>query len=162
MILSHMAPSSLNMSPYRAIWTHFRSNSMMFVKHIIPVKYPNSLMVCGSTVAYLNSCLKACQNSCLNSCWNLLDIPLSLCGRPLYSVHPYPSGVDPYEQPSVTGVEPHYRPTSTDRALWQQSMHLQIDPYTCKINAYADVYQTWIGIYIDPCQKRVDCYILGL
>ena len=30
MILSHMAPSCFNMSPYRAIWTHFRSNYMMF------------------------------------------------------------------------------------------------------------------------------------
>ena len=26
MILSHRAPSSLNMSSYRAIWTHFRQN----------------------------------------------------------------------------------------------------------------------------------------
>ena len=26
MILSHRAPSSLNMSSYRAIWTHFRPN----------------------------------------------------------------------------------------------------------------------------------------
>ena len=32
MILSHMAPSSLNMSSYRAIWTHFRSNSMILIK----------------------------------------------------------------------------------------------------------------------------------
>ena len=32
MILSHRAPSSLNMSPYRAIWTHFRPNSMTFTK----------------------------------------------------------------------------------------------------------------------------------
>ena len=29
MILSHMASSSLNMSLYRAIWTHFRSNSII-------------------------------------------------------------------------------------------------------------------------------------
>ena len=32
MILSRMVPSSLNMSSYRAIWIHFRSNSMMFAK----------------------------------------------------------------------------------------------------------------------------------
>ena len=32
MILSHMAPSFLNMSSYRAIWTHFGSNSMIFVQ----------------------------------------------------------------------------------------------------------------------------------
>ena len=30
MILSHMAPSCLNMSSYRAIWTHFRQISMIF------------------------------------------------------------------------------------------------------------------------------------
>ena len=30
MILSHRAPSSLNMSSYRAIWTHFRPISMIF------------------------------------------------------------------------------------------------------------------------------------
>ena len=30
MILSHMAPSCLNMSSHRAIWTHFKSSSMMF------------------------------------------------------------------------------------------------------------------------------------
>ena len=35
MILSHMAPSCLNMSPYRAIWTHFRSNSMIVIKQYI-------------------------------------------------------------------------------------------------------------------------------
>ena len=34
MILSHGAPSSLNMSSYRAIWTHFRPNSMIFI-HLI-------------------------------------------------------------------------------------------------------------------------------
>ena len=30
MILSHMAPSCLNMSSYRAIWTHFRPNFIFF------------------------------------------------------------------------------------------------------------------------------------
>ena len=30
MIVSHRAPSSLNMSSYGAIWTHFRPNSMIF------------------------------------------------------------------------------------------------------------------------------------
>ena len=29
MILSHIAPSCLSMSSYRAIWTHFRSNSII-------------------------------------------------------------------------------------------------------------------------------------
>ena len=32
MILSHRAPSSFNMSSYRAIWTHFRSNFMIFLQ----------------------------------------------------------------------------------------------------------------------------------
>ena len=32
MILGHRAPSSLNMSSYRAIWTHFRSNNLDFFK----------------------------------------------------------------------------------------------------------------------------------
>ena len=36
MILSHRAPSSLNMSSYRAIWTHFRSNPMIFEQIKIP------------------------------------------------------------------------------------------------------------------------------
>ena len=36
MILSHMAPSCLNMSPYRTIWTHFTSNSMIFVQTMPP------------------------------------------------------------------------------------------------------------------------------
>ena len=43
MILSHMAPSSLNMSSYRAIWTHFRQNSTVYFltkKSQIP-KNPN-------------------------------------------------------------------------------------------------------------------------
>ena len=39
MILSHRAPSSINMSSYRAIWTHFRSNSMISEQ----IKIPNSL-----------------------------------------------------------------------------------------------------------------------
>ena len=33
-ILSHMAPTCLDMSPYRAIWTHFKSNSMIFMNSI--------------------------------------------------------------------------------------------------------------------------------
>ena len=32
MIVSHRTPSSLNMSSYGAIWTHFRPNSMIFSK----------------------------------------------------------------------------------------------------------------------------------
>ena len=36
MIVSHRAPSSLNMSPYRAIWTHFRSKSMILEQHKNP------------------------------------------------------------------------------------------------------------------------------
>ena len=32
MILSRMAPSCLHMSSYRAIWTHFTSNSMILVQ----------------------------------------------------------------------------------------------------------------------------------
>ena len=32
MILSHRAPSSFNMSSYRAIWTHFRPNSMILIQ----------------------------------------------------------------------------------------------------------------------------------
>ena len=32
MIVSHRAPSSLNMSSYGAIWTHFRSNFRDFFK----------------------------------------------------------------------------------------------------------------------------------
>ena len=31
MILSHMASSYLNMSAYRAVWTHFRSNSVYLI-----------------------------------------------------------------------------------------------------------------------------------
>ena len=34
-IVSHRALSSLNMSPYRAIWTHFRPNSMIFIDLIL-------------------------------------------------------------------------------------------------------------------------------
>ena len=36
MIVSHRAPSSLNMSSYRAIWTHFRSNSIIVEQIQIP------------------------------------------------------------------------------------------------------------------------------
>ena len=35
MIGSHRAPSSLNMSSYRTIWTHFRPNSMIFINLIL-------------------------------------------------------------------------------------------------------------------------------
>ena len=35
MIVSHRAPSSLNMSSYRAIWTHFRPNSIFFINLIL-------------------------------------------------------------------------------------------------------------------------------
>ena len=34
MILSHRAPPSLNMSSYRAIWTHFRQNFIFFEQKI--------------------------------------------------------------------------------------------------------------------------------
>ena len=34
MIGSHRAPSSLNITPYRAIWTHFKQNSMSFTNSI--------------------------------------------------------------------------------------------------------------------------------
>ena len=36
MILSHRAPSSLDMSSYRAIWTHFKQISMIFEQINIP------------------------------------------------------------------------------------------------------------------------------
>ena len=32
MIVSHRAPSSLDISPYGAIWIHFRENSINFLK----------------------------------------------------------------------------------------------------------------------------------
>ena len=32
MIVGRSAPSCFNMSPYRSIWSHFRSNSMIFLK----------------------------------------------------------------------------------------------------------------------------------
>ena len=35
MIVCHRAPSSLNMSPYRAIWTHFRQIFMIFIDLIL-------------------------------------------------------------------------------------------------------------------------------
>ena len=38
MIGSHRAPSSLNMSSYRAIWTHFRPNSMIFIHLILQLE----------------------------------------------------------------------------------------------------------------------------
>ena len=39
MILSHRAPSNINMSSYRTIWTHFRQNSMI----IIDLTFKNNL-----------------------------------------------------------------------------------------------------------------------
>ena len=41
MILSQRAPSSLNMSPYRAIWSHFRPNYMIFGQTIPKRTYLN-------------------------------------------------------------------------------------------------------------------------
>ena len=35
MIVSHRAPSSLNMSSYRAIWTHFKQIFMIFIDLIL-------------------------------------------------------------------------------------------------------------------------------
>ena len=35
MIVSHRAPSSVNMSSYRAIWTHFRPIFMIFIDLIL-------------------------------------------------------------------------------------------------------------------------------
>ena len=35
MMVSHRAPSSLNMSPYRPIWTHFRPIFMIFMDLIL-------------------------------------------------------------------------------------------------------------------------------
>ena len=35
MIVCHRAPSSLNITPYRPIWTHFRSNFMIFIDLIL-------------------------------------------------------------------------------------------------------------------------------
>ena len=37
MIVSHRAPSSLNMSSYGAIWTHFEPNSIIFFQKILLV-----------------------------------------------------------------------------------------------------------------------------
>ena len=34
MILSHMAPSYVNLGPSRTIWTHFTSNSVIVVKNM--------------------------------------------------------------------------------------------------------------------------------
>ena len=42
MILSHMAPSCLNMSSYRAIWTHFRHIFFMFYWQQDPRPFPKS------------------------------------------------------------------------------------------------------------------------
>ena len=35
MIVSHRAPSSFSMSSYRVIWTHLRSNSVIFINLIL-------------------------------------------------------------------------------------------------------------------------------
>ena len=35
MILSHRAPSSLNMSSYRAIWIHFKPNSRILIQKYV-------------------------------------------------------------------------------------------------------------------------------
>ena len=50
MILSHRAPSSLNMSSYRAIWTHFRSNSMIFEQIEIPKLIYLNFQISGKLV----------------------------------------------------------------------------------------------------------------
>ena len=39
MILSHRAPSSFNMSAYRAIWTHFRQSSVIFMNLILQTHF---------------------------------------------------------------------------------------------------------------------------
>ena len=46
MIVSYRAPSSLNMSSYRAIWTHFRQNSMIFI-NLIFKNYLSELQISG-------------------------------------------------------------------------------------------------------------------
>ena len=53
MILSHMAPSSLNMSSYRAIWAYFRLNSMIFINLILQtplIRTSNLLALVSSTL----------------------------------------------------------------------------------------------------------------
>ena len=53
-ILSHMAPSCLNMSSYRAIWTHFKSNACIFSRFFRSANPRFSkLPISSSTVASL-------------------------------------------------------------------------------------------------------------
>ena len=48
MILSHMAPSSFNMSSYRAIWTHVRRNFVIFIDLIL------QLLASGTCPRYIH------------------------------------------------------------------------------------------------------------
>ena len=50
MILSHRAPSNLNTSSYKAIWTHFRSNSVIFIILIFK-NYLSELQISGQMAA---------------------------------------------------------------------------------------------------------------
>ena len=50
MIVSHMAPSSINMSSYRAIWTHFRSNSPIFEETQVPKSIYLNFQISGKFV----------------------------------------------------------------------------------------------------------------
>ena len=50
MIVSHRAPSSLNMSSYRAIWTHFRSNSVIIIDLIL-----QKLLICTSNFRQMDT-----------------------------------------------------------------------------------------------------------
>ena len=48
MILSHRARSSLNMSSYRAIWTHFRQNFIFFGQKISDCQTSKLFLKCKS------------------------------------------------------------------------------------------------------------------
>ena len=48
MIVSHRAPSSLNITPYRATWTHFRQNSIFFIHLIL------QLLASGTCARYIH------------------------------------------------------------------------------------------------------------
>ena len=50
MTLSHMAPSSFNMSSYRAIWIHFRQISMIFEQTEIPKSIHMNFQIAGKQV----------------------------------------------------------------------------------------------------------------
>ena len=50
MILSHRAPSCLNMSSYRAIWNHFSSNSMIVDQINIPKLIDLNFQISGKLV----------------------------------------------------------------------------------------------------------------